>query len=137
METTSAFASVNWLAVIAAAAATFLLGGLWYGPLAGKVWMRASGMTEERARQGSMPVIFGVSFALQLVAAIALAMIIGDAATLGSGLMAGLTIGVCWVATAFGVVYLFEQRPLAHWAVNAGYQLLAFAIMGAILGAWR
>lgn len=137
MQHASALASVNWLAVIAAAAATFVLGGLWYGPLAGKVWMRASGMTEERARQGNMALTFGLSFAMQLVAAAVLAMFIGPGANVRFGLMAGLAVGVCWVATSLGVIYLFEQRPVAHWAVNAGYMVLAFAIMGVILGAWR
>jgi hypothetical protein len=40
------------------------------------------------------------------------------------------------VATAFGVVYLFEQRSFALWGIDAGYQILAFTLMGAILGAW-
>jgi hypothetical protein len=35
------------------------------------------------------------------------------------------------------VTYLFERRPLGHWGVNAGYQTVAFLIMGAILGAWH
>lgn len=137
MEHASALASVNWLAVIAATVATFVLGGLWYGPLAGKVWMRASGMTEERARQGNMALTFGLSFALQLVAATVLAMFLGAGSSARVGLMAGLAVGVGWVATSLGVIYLFEQRPVTHWAANAGYMVLAFAIMGVILGAWR
>jgi hypothetical protein len=40
------------------------------------------------------------------------------------------------VASGLGVVYLFEQRPLAHWAVNAGYHVVSYSIMGLILGAW-
>jgi hypothetical protein len=35
------------------------------------------------------------------------------------------------------VIYLYERRPLAHWAVNAGYQVLAYTLMGAILGIWH
>ena len=36
-----------------------------------------------------------------------------------------------------GVVYLFEQRPLKLWLVNAGYMTVAFSVMGAILALWR
>ena len=135
MEPSSAVAGVSWLAIIVAAFVTFLLGGLWYGPLFGKPWMRASGVTEERARQGNMPLIFGLSFVLQLLAAFSLDMFIGEAGT-GFGVFAGAMTGIFFVATAFGVVYLFEQRPLAHWAVNAGYHVVSFTMMGTILGAW-
>ena len=136
MDASSAMAGVNWLAILAAAFLTFVLGGLWYGPLFGKPWMRASGITEERAREGNMPLIFGLSFVLQLLAAFSLAMFIGDAGA-GFGVFAGFMTGAFFVATAFGVVYLFEQRPFAHWAVNAGYHVVSFTMMGAILGAWR
>jgi hypothetical protein len=128
--------TINWLAVVAAAVATFLLGGLWYGPLFGTPWMRASGMTEERM-QGGTGLIFGVSFLLQLVAAAVLAMFIGPGASLTFALAAAAAVGVFWIATAFGVVYLFERRPMAHWAVNAGYQVTAYLLMGLILGLWR
>jgi len=37
---------INWLAVLAAALSTFVVGGVWYSPiLFGKVWLRAWGMT--------------------------------------------------------------------------------------------
>jgi hypothetical protein len=129
--------AINWLAVAAAAVSSFLIGGVWYGPLFGKVWMRASGISEERARQAYQGLIFSVSFVLQLVAAVVLAMFIGAEATLSFALFAAGSVGLFWVAPAFGVVYLFEQRPLAHWAVNAGYHVVAFLVMGAIIGAWR
>ena len=130
-------ADVNWLAVIVATVATFVLGGLWYGPLFGKLWMRASGMTDEELKRGNPGKIFGVSFVLQLIAAIVLAMFIGPEATPAFATMAGMSVGLFWVGMGFGVVYLFEHRPFAHWAVNAGYQTVAFTMMGAILGLWR
>jgi hypothetical protein len=129
--------TINWLAVLVAAVSTFLLGGLWYGPLFGRAWMAASGVTEEQARQGNMAKVFGVSFALQLIAALVLAMFVGPESDATFGLLAGLSVGLCWVGTAFGVVYLFEQRPLGHWAVNAGYHIVSYTLMGVIVGAWH
>jgi hypothetical protein len=41
------------------------------------------------------------------------------------------------VATAFGVVYLFERRPIALFFINGGYNVVAYTVMGAILGAWH
>lgn len=128
--------AVNWLAVGAAAVATFLLGGLWYGPLFGTQWMTVSGIDESELAAGTGRV-FGLSFVLQLASAAVLALFIGPDATLVFALAAAGSVGVFWVATAFGVVYLFERRPLSHWAINAGYQVAAYLLMGLILGLWR
>jgi hypothetical protein len=136
MDTPNALATVNWLSIVLATIATFALGFLWYGPVFGKPWMRASGMTEERARQANMAKVFGLTFLLRLLAAITLDMFIGPDASLGFAVAAGAAVGVFWVATSMGTSYLFEQRPLALWLINAGYEIAAFTIMGAILGAW-
>lgn len=129
-------AAINWIAVVVAAVATFVLGGLWYGPLFGQRWMAASGVSEEEVAQGNPARTFSISFVLQFVAAAVLAMFIGPEAGLAFGLAAGGAVGLFWVAGAFGVVYLFEQRPFAHWAVNAGYQVVSYLLMGGILGAF-
>ena len=39
---------VNFLAVAVAALAPMVIGGIWYGPLFGKLWMSAHGYTPER-----------------------------------------------------------------------------------------
>lgn len=128
---------VNWLAVLVAALATFLLGGLWYSPiLFAKRWMELNGL-EPSALQGGLARVFGGAFVLMLVAATNLAFFLGPEATLAFGVFAGAAAGVGWVAVAFGVVYLFERKPLALFLINAGYLAIAFTAMGAILGAWR
>lgn len=61
---------VNYLAVIAAAVATFLLGGLWYSSaLFGKAWQREAGVSEAQMKNADMAKIFGLAFVLSLVAA--------------------------------------------------------------------
>lgn len=129
--------AINWLAVISAAISSFVIGGIWYGPLLGKVWMRSSGMTAEKVGEARMGLVYGLSLVLQVIAAVVLAMFIGPEATLSFAVFAAASVGVFWVAPALGVIYLFEQRPLAHWAVNAGYHAVAFTVMGVILGAWK
>jgi hypothetical protein len=49
------------------------------------------------------------------------ALFIGPGRPIAFGLVAGGAAGLGWVATAFGVVYLFEAGPLAQRLVNAGY----------------
>jgi hypothetical protein len=81
--------------------------------------------------------VFGASFVLELIAAVVLAMFIGGEATFGFAVAAAASVGVCWVAPALGVLYLFEQRPLSHWLINAGFHSVAFTLMGVIIGVWR
>ncbi len=127
---------IEWLAVIVAAVSSFVIGGLWYGPILGKAWMRASGVDEAKAATANMPLVFGLSFVLQVLAAAVLALFIGPEATSGFAIAAAASVGLFWVAPALGVIYLFEQRSLAHWAINAGYHVVAFTSMGVVIGLW-
>ena len=127
---------INWLAVVVATVSSFALGSLWYGPVFGRVWMAASGMTKETGAQGSMALTFGGTFVLNLCIATALALLAGPHAGWKMGLHTGLFSALFFVATSVGVIYLFEQRPLRLWLVNAGYQVVNFAIMGTIIGIW-
>ncbi len=131
-----AMATLNWLAVIVAALAGFAIGGVWYGPLFGKVWMQESGMTEEKMKSSNMVRTYGGTLVLNLIAAFSLAMFIGKG-DLNFGLFAGFMTGFTFVSMALGVTYLFEHRTLKLWLVNAGYQTVIFTVMGAILGAWH
>ena len=80
----------NILAVLTAAAASFVLGGLWYSPmLFGKAWQRQTGLSDEQLRGGNMALIFGLSFVLSLAAALVFAMFLGPRPPLALGLGAG------------------------------------------------
>ena len=126
---------INWLAVLIAAVVTFVLGGLWYGPLFGKVWRTAEGQAEPRPGHQKHPAfVYGLSFVLMLIAAATLAITLGPAPTISKAVGVGLIVGVGWVATSFGVNYLFAGRRLALFAVDAGYNVVLFALMGLIIG---
>lgn len=134
----NALAAVNWLAVLCASVAAFVIGWVWYSrKVFGTTWLIEVGLTEESLRQAKMPLIFGGTFVLQVVAATALAMFLGTGSGWLIGLQAGLVIGLGWIATAYGITYLFEQRSLRIFLINTGYFLVVFATMGLILGAWN
>jgi len=130
---------INVWAVLAAAAANFVIGGLWYSPaVMGKVWMRANGFTPADLEKGSPAVIFGVSFVFCLVMAANLAAFLADpSVTPAFAIGAGIAAGLGWAALGLGVVALFERRPWSYIVVNGGYLTISFAAMGAILGFWR
>lgn len=129
---------INWLAVGVATVSAFALGGIWYSnALFGKRWMQEVGLTDDALANTKMKPIYTGTFVLQLVAATALARFLGADSSLPIGLHAGLLIGLCWIAPAYGVTYLFEQRSLWIFFINAGYYVVMFAAMGAIIGAWQ
>jgi Protein of unknown function (DUF1761) len=129
--------TLNIWAVAAAAISAFLIGGLWYSPvLLGSAWKRANGFVADPPAAGAKG--FAIAFVLSLVMAINLAMFLSaPGTTLAFGATAGFLAGFGWVALGFGIVAIFEHRPLSYVLINGGYLTVALTVMGAILGGWR
>jgi hypothetical protein len=131
--------NINYLAVLAAAVSTFLLGGLWYSPLLfGKAWMRANNFTDADVQTFSKARMFGWSIVFSLVMAINLAMFLAAPDTNARwGATAGALAGLGWVAMSIAIIGLFENKSWSYIAINGSYMTIAFTIMGLIIGAWR
>jgi hypothetical protein len=128
---------INILAVLAAAASSFALGGLWYSPkLFGASWNRENA-GNPKAAEAHPARVFGVSFALTLVSAFAFAVLLGPEPPLGLGVSRGLIVGVCFVAASFGINYQFANRSNVLWAIDGGYHTVQFLLFGVILGLWH
>lgn len=128
---------VNWLAVAAAALASFVVGGLWYSPLLfHRTWQAAAGLSEADLRGGTGRV-FGGSLLCATLAATNLAFFLGPKATTAFGAFAGGAAGLGWVATGLTTTFLFERRPTRLILIDAGYHVVSLTTMGIILGAWR
>ncbi len=129
---------VNVLAILAAALASFVLGGLWYSPmLFAKAWQREAGVSDAQMRNANMGLIFGLAFVLSLVAAFVFALFLGPRPPMALGLGAGFSAGLCWVASSFGINYLFERRSFKLFLINGGYHTLQFTLIGLILALWH
>ncbi len=127
---------VNWLGVFLAALSAFVLGGLWYAPfLFGKPWLKATKLTDAELNTGSKALTFGGSFILALVAAFVFALFIGPQPGIPFAVGAGFGAGLFWVATSFGINYLFEKKSLVLFFINGGYHTVQFTLYGLILGA--
>lgn len=127
---------LNWLAVLAAAASAFVLGGLWYGPLFGRAWQRAAGVDPSAARPHPAGV-FATAFLCSLLAALIFAVFLGPRAGPADGFGAGFVVGLFFVAMSFGINYAFAQRGLRLWTIDGGYHIVQFCLYGLILGAWH
>jgi hypothetical protein len=126
---------VNYIAVLAAAVSSFLIGGLWYSPvLFARAWMREAGLAEERLRE-KVAQTFAGAFVLSLVVALNLAFFLGTNASLGWGAGAGALAGVGWAAASLGIVFLFERRSLTLMIIDGGYLAVSYTVMGVIIAA--
>lgn len=62
---------MNALITVLAGLIPMALGMLWYSPkVFGRVWQRASGLSDENLKQGKMAVIFGVSIVMSMLLAV-------------------------------------------------------------------
>jgi hypothetical protein len=132
---------VNFLA-IAVAAATFLVGGLWYAkPVLGAAWNREAGVLApgEPPTPGKRPgkhpgQVFGMAYVFSFLGAWALAAILGPHPTVAQGVKFGALVGFGVAATSFGVNYQFAARSVRMWAIDGGYHTLHVTLMGLVLG---
>lgn len=128
----------NIWAALLAAVASFVLGGLWYSPaLFGKAWQREVGLSDEELARGNMARIFGLAFVAALVAAFMFAVFLGPRPKIADGILYGFSAGLCWVASSFGMNYLFARRSFKLFAIDGGYHTLQFTLIGAILALWH
>jgi len=137
--------SLNWLAILVAAASTMILGFLWYSPLLfAKAWTREMGYDPndkakmDEMRKSAGPAYAG-SFAASLLSAFTLALILHGmrAESLQFGIMASFHIWLGFVATVQFTGALFAKQSMTLFAINTGYQLVSYLVMGAILVLWK
>jgi hypothetical protein len=126
---------VDWIGVLIATVASFVLGGLWYSPvLFAKPWQQDTGLSDEQLNAASKAKIFGGSFVLIAIGAIVFSMFIGPDPSLGFAVGAGAATGIAWVAFSFGVNYLFELKPFRLFLINGGYNAVQVTLFGVVFG---
>lgn len=128
---------VNWLAIVLAALAGFVVGGIWYGPIMGKRWMGAVGLTEDDIKQGNMPVIYGMAFVFSLIASWTLAHTFATYAqdlSFGIKVLTAFGVALGFIIPAIGTNYLFSQKSKTLFFIDAAYWLLFYTAMGLVHG---
>ncbi len=134
--------SVNYLAVVVAGVVSFLLGMVWHGPLFGKTWADARGVTPEMMEKGKkeMPRFMAVIFVSLLVVAWSLAVIVDylHLVTILQGIKLGL---LCWfgfaLTTAAADGMMNAGRRMPQFLISAGSWLITCVVSGAIVSYWH
>lgn len=136
---------INLSAVLVCALATMVVGFLWYSPLLfAKPWMVLMGIDpNDKAKLAEMQKSAGPSYMLALLASLASAVVLGKIIALATvnspvyGMKIGFAVWLGFVTTVQMTNALFSKQPGKFYAINTGYQLVCYLVMGAILGAWR
>ena len=131
------FAGMNYWAIIAAAAASFIFGGAWYGLLA-KHWMAAIGKTEEQIKASGATVPMVLAVIGLLVMAWVLAGLVGHLGpgqvTVRNGIISGAFCWLGFVATTLVVNHGFQGEKRALTLIDGGHWLGVLLIQGAVIG---
>ena len=133
---------VNYLAVLVAAIAVFVLGWLWYSPLLFyKPWMRARGLDPAVAMAGAkMP---AGKLVIELVRCLVLAYIVAHfVAALGVNSLFGAVHFGLFVWIGFPVILLtgsilWENVPVKVAAIHAGDWLVKLLVIPIIVTLWH
>lgn len=136
---------INYFAVLVAAVASMVLGGLWYGPLFGKQWIALAGVNpmnmpggKAAARKGYVIGFLGsLVMAYTLAHALVFASAYLNAGGVSAGLMAGFWNWLGFIAPVLLGAVLWEGKSWKLWTLNAAYYLVSLSLMGMILALWQ
>ena len=137
---TSFLSQLNWLAILVASVAYFMLGALWYSKLLfANTWIKSTGvdMNNPDAKKG-VGGIMAFTFILEFVVSIGLAILVYrlGLSTWMSGVKLGLTTGVCFAATGISISYLYQSKPTVLSFIDGGYHTVGQIIAAIILCLW-
>ncbi len=139
MDMLASFAKVNLWSVLLAGISYLILGMLWYSPLLfGKQWMELNGFTDKDLKTNKpMWVITLLSFLSAAIASFVFSMVLGPNPNAPFGAIIGACIAVFWISMSKLTDVLFENKPVKLFLLHAGFDIVAFMIMGAIVAYWR
>ena len=129
-------AGLNWVAILAAAAAFFAIGYVIHMRLVDlKAWNAAKRIDEAELSMARM----ASGMVLPLATAIGLAVLFNwaDVTGIGNGMKWGLVVALASALPALWYNWFFGTSPIWIFWVDSAHQLIGHAVVGAILAAWR
>ncbi len=132
---------VNWLAILVATVAVFILGFLWYGSLFGKAWMKIANISKadmKKAKKKGMMTGMIWGFITTFIIAYFLGWIISLAGvtTIGAAALVSFWVWLGFVGTVTLGGVLWKGEKCGLWVLNNAYNIVEFVIIGMILVAW-
>jgi hypothetical protein len=131
--------AMNWLSILVAGIAGYVLGGIWYSKaLFGNLWMKLQGFKEEDLKGGqAKPMI--VTFITTLLTAFVLEAVIATWGITFVGHAMPLTIlfGLFLYSGNLLSDYLYSKKPMKLFWIVAMYRVVMILVMSIILILWQ
>jgi hypothetical protein len=119
--------------VLMATAAAFITGAIWYSPLLFlNAWTKTVGIDPNNEVDNPAKV-YGLTFVFTLLAAIALAILIGPAPEFAHASTIALIVGVGIVASSLGINYQFAKNSFMHWLIDSGFHIVRMQVIALVL----
>jgi uncharacterized membrane protein required for colicin V production len=130
------FGGINYLAVLIAAIAAFMLGGVYYGVLVAKPWMTAARLTEEQTAMSAS--LFITTFVCELVMAIGIAGVLGHLGTgqvtVWNGVVTGFFLAVTLVIPAMTMNQRYQGYGWDLAVIDGVHWIGVAVLIGGIIG---
>src|SRR5882724_836 len=133
---------INYPAVLVAAVAHFLIGGLWYGLVFSNQFIQLIGWSPEKLAQvGSQS--HGQEYLMACVSSLVLVYILAHfvqythAKNAVDGIQTAFWLWLGFIVTTQISTVVFEERKLGLYLLNIGYQFVGTAVAGVILALWK
>ncbi|HVW74902.1 MAG TPA: DUF1761 domain-containing protein [Rhizomicrobium sp.] len=123
------------LAILVAGLAGWIFGAIWYTAL-GTAWQRAQGLDPQACKGKKMPLApMVVSFVAALVMSAVLYQLLSNLGVFGVGpaALAGLTIGLGFLATSTLVNNMFQQKSFIMTLIDGGHWVLVVIVEAVVL----
>ena len=135
------FSQINWLALLVASLAYFMLGAIWYSKsVFGSKWIELVKLDiKDPDLKKGMGKMMTATFFLVLVTCLGLALLIVKFDFVGffASIKLGLLTGLCFATTAVSINYVYENKPNGLYFINNGYHVLGHVLAAVILVMWR
>lgn len=132
-------ADINYLAVLASGILGMIIGALWYGPVFGKVWLKATGKSPDELKRDFNPAkIYVFAFIGHIFIAYAISRLVDyvDAKTVTEGLRLAF---LSWLGLTFAPItinFLFSGKSIKLLALDVCYFLVIMCLMSIIIVLW-
>jgi Protein of unknown function (DUF1761) len=130
------FAGINYLAVVIAAVAAFMLGGIYYGVLVAKPWAKAAKLTE--AQTAMQTTQFVTTFVCELIMAVGIAGVMGHLGTgqvtIWNGAISGFFLAVTLIVPAMAMNHRYQTFGWDLTIIDGIHWIGVAMLIGAIVG---
>jgi hypothetical protein len=137
---------INYLAVLVAAVAAFVIGFLMHGPVGGKLWMRLANIhMTGKEKLSDMSGKMLLNFLVNVVSAYALAVVyllistssFGSGSAIWNGIFAGFLAWFGFLVTSTSIDVIWMGKSFKLWLFEVCSSFIVMLAMGVIIAAFR